>query len=81
MCALSNRPATPRGSERALNPVSLDALTPTGLRQAPVGIVMFDTERRIAWVNEAAERLIGGPPLRDGPGVGWARCCPAWTPA
>src|SRR5260221_9354821 len=61
-------PGTPRGSGRTLNPVSLDALVPTGLRQSPVGVVMLDTELQIAWVNEAAERLIGGPPA-----TGWAR--------
>jgi PAS domain S-box-containing protein len=38
-----------------------------GLMQGPVGVVVFDTELRIAWVNEAAERLIGGPPA-----AGWA---------
>jgi PAS domain S-box-containing protein len=65
---LSNRPATPSGFERTLNPVSLDALIPMGLVQSPVGIVMFDTELRIAWVNEAAERMIGGPPAGGWPG-------------
>jgi PAS domain S-box-containing protein len=48
-----------------LNPVSLDALIPTGLMQSPVGVVVFDTELRIAWVNETAERLIGGPPATE----------------
>src|SRR5258708_8956628 len=68
MCTLSNRPTTPSGFERTLNPVSLDALIPMGLMQAPeVGAVMLDTELRIVWVNEAAERLIGGPPA-----AGWA---------
>src|SRR5260221_13272296 len=38
-----------------------------GLMQSPVGAVMLDTELRIVWVNEAAERLIGGPPA-----AGWA---------
>jgi hypothetical protein len=67
MCTLSNRPPTPSGFERTLNPVSLDALIPKGLMQTPVGGVVFDTELQIAWVNEAAERLIGGPPA-----TGWA---------
>src|SRR5258707_4491428 len=40
---------------------------PLGLVQSPAGVVMFDTELRIVWVNEAAERLIGGPPV-----TGWA---------
>src|SRR5258708_7443560 len=39
-----------------------------GMMQAPVSVVVFDTELRIAWVNETAERLIGGPPA-----AGWAR--------
>src|SRR5260221_5066346 len=38
-----------------------------GLMQSPVGAVMLDTELRIVLVNEAAERLIGGPPA-----TGWA---------
>jgi GAF domain-containing protein len=67
MCTLSNRPATPSGFEQTLNPVSLDALIPKGLKQTPVGAVVFDTELQIAWVNEAAERFIGGPPA-----TGWA---------
>src|SRR5215469_2090563 len=65
MYILSNRPATPSGLKRALNPVSLDALIPMGLMQSPVGVVMLDTELRIVWVNEAAERLTGGPPATE----------------
>src|SRR5258707_5678336 len=38
-----------------------------GMMRAPVSVVVFDTELRIAWVNETAERLIGGPPA-----AGWA---------
>src|SRR5260221_14281253 len=38
-----------------------------GMMRAPVSVVVFDTELRIAWVNETAERLIGGPPA-----TGWA---------
>src|SRR5258708_23882603 len=38
-----------------------------GLMQSPAGIVVFAPELRIAWVNETAERLIGGPPA-----AGWA---------
>ena len=52
----------PSGFERTLNPVSLDALIPAGLMQPPVGIIVFDTELRVAWVNQAAERLGGGTP-------------------
>jgi Stage II sporulation protein E (SpoIIE)/PAS fold/GAF domain len=55
--------------ERTLNPVSLDALVPMGLMQSPVSVVMFDTELRIVWVNEPAERLPGGPPATE-----WAGC-------
>src|SRR5260370_6219255 len=40
---------------------------PRGIMRAPVSVVVFDTELRIAWVNETAERLIGGPPA-----TGWA---------
>src|SRR5260370_15868651 len=66
MCSLANR-ANPSGFEGTLDPVALDALLPLGLVQFPVGVVVFDTELRIAWVNETAERLIGGPPA-----AGWA---------
>src|SRR5258708_25342849 len=38
----------------------MDALIPMGLMQSPLGVVMFDAELRVAWVNEAAERLSGG---------------------
>jgi Stage II sporulation protein E (SpoIIE)/PAS fold/GAF domain len=66
MCSPADR-ANPSGFERTLNPVSSDALTPMGLMQSPVGVIMLDTELQIARVNEAAERLIGGPPA-----TGWA---------
>jgi hypothetical protein len=36
-----------------------------GLMQFPVGVVLFDTELRIVGVNEAAERLTGGPPATE----------------
>ena len=45
-----------------MNPASLNALIPAGLMQVPVGVVVFDTGLRIVGVNEAAERLTGGPP-------------------
>jgi PAS domain S-box-containing protein len=48
-----------------LNPASLNALIPAGLMQVPVGVVVFDTELRIVGVNEAAERLTGGPPAME----------------
>src|SRR5260221_9512668 len=36
-----------------------------GMMRAPVSVVVFDTELRIAWVNEPAERLTGGPPATE----------------
>src|SRR5258708_38824321 len=36
-----------------------------GFMQVPVGVVVFDTELRIVEVNEAAERLTGGPPATE----------------
>ncbi|MCW2933494.1 MAG: rsbP 8, partial [Actinomycetia bacterium] len=44
-----------------MNPASLSPLIPVGLMQIPVGVIVFDTELRIVGVNEAAERLTGGP--------------------
>jgi PAS domain S-box-containing protein len=38
-----------------------------GLMQSPLSVVMFDTELRIVWVNQAAERLGDGIPA-----TGWA---------
>jgi GAF domain-containing protein len=51
-----------------MDPVTLDALIPMGLIQSPVGVVMFDTELRIVWANEAAVRLGGGTPVTPWPG-------------
>jgi Stage II sporulation protein E (SpoIIE)/PAS fold/GAF domain len=46
-----------------LDPVTLDALIrPAGLMQYPLGIIIFDTELRIVWANEAAGRLSDGLP-------------------
>jgi PAS domain S-box-containing protein len=45
--------------------------------QSPVSIVVFDTELRIAWVNQAAERLIGGPPAAGWPGHRLGEVLPA----
>jgi len=45
-----------------LNPAYPDELIPAGLMQVPAGVVIFDTELRIVGLNEAAERLAGGPP-------------------
>ena len=50
------------------HPVILDALIQMGLVQSPPGVVMFDTELRIVWVNEAAVRLNGGTPATRWPG-------------
>jgi PAS domain S-box-containing protein len=41
--------------------ITLDPLIRlAGLRQSPLGVVIFDTELRIAWANQAAGRLGGG---------------------
>jgi hypothetical protein len=45
-----------------------DALTPMGLGQSPFCMVIFDTELRIAWANEAASRLGDGIPAAQWPG-------------
>src|SRR5258708_4004551 len=76
MCTLSNRPTIPGGLERTLDPASLPALIPMGLMQVPVGVVVFDTELRIVWVNEPAERLTGGPPATEWTGRRLGRVLP-----
>src|SRR5260370_1251996 len=43
-----------------MEPVSLDGLIPMGLVQSALGVVMFDAELRVVWVNEAAVGLSGG---------------------
>ena len=50
------------------DPVTRDALIPRGLVQSPLGVVMFDTELRIVWVNEEVERLSDGIPAARWPG-------------
>ncbi|HYZ54091.1 MAG TPA: SpoIIE family protein phosphatase [Streptosporangiaceae bacterium] len=50
-----------------MNPIALDALIPTGLMRSPFCFVMFDTDLRVVWANEAAERLGDGIPA-----TGWA---------
>ena len=57
----------PGGLEGALGPVASKALTPMGLMQWPFCVVIFDTELRIVWANEAAGRL-GGTPAKGWPG-------------
>src|SRR5260370_40994235 len=39
-----------------------------GLAQSPLGVVMFDTGLRVAWVNQAAECLSDGIPAAGWPG-------------
>ncbi len=51
-----------------MEPVTPDALIHMGLRQSPLGIVVFDTELRIVWVNEAAGRIGDGLPAAGWPG-------------
>src|SRR5258708_17315491 len=51
-----------------MEPVILDGLIPMGLVQSPLGVVMFDAELRVVWVNEAAVRLSGGTPAGRWPG-------------
>jgi hypothetical protein len=51
-----------------VDPVTLDALIPMGLTQSPLDVVMFDTELRIVWVNQAAKRLGDGIPATGWPG-------------
>jgi Stage II sporulation protein E (SpoIIE)/PAS fold/GAF domain len=51
-----------------LDPVTLDALISMGLMQSPLSVVMFDTELRIVWVNQAAGRLGDGIPATGWPG-------------
>jgi Stage II sporulation protein E (SpoIIE)/PAS fold len=52
-----------------LDTVILDALIrPAGLAQSPLGAIIFDTELRIAWANEAAERSGDGMPATKWPG-------------
>jgi len=60
------RPGVPAVNDA--HAVTPDALLPMGLVQSPVGVVMFDTELRVVWVNEAAERLPDGPPATRWPG-------------
>jgi len=44
-----------------LGRIALRALPQMGLMQAPSGVVIVDTELRIAWANQAAGRLADGP--------------------
>jgi hypothetical protein len=56
----SNNAPNPRW-EGTLDPVTLGALIRlAGLVQSPLGVVIVDTELRIAWANEAAGRLSDG---------------------
>ena len=61
---------TPRLGQLKKIPGSLtpETLTPMGLKQSPSCIVIFDTELRVAWANEAANRLGYGIPAAQWPG-------------
>jgi hypothetical protein len=43
-------------------------IRPAGLMQDPRGVVIFDTELRIAWANPAAGRIGDGMPVARWPG-------------
>jgi PAS domain-containing protein len=59
----------PGGGEGSWTPVTLDALIwPAGLRQYPLGVVIFDTKLRIVWANGAAGRLGDRLPATAWPG-------------
>jgi hypothetical protein len=51
-----------------VEPVTVDALIQMGLTQSPLGLVVLDTELRIVWANEAAERIGDGQPATGWPG-------------
>jgi hypothetical protein len=51
-----------------VEPVIVDALIQMGLAQSPLGLVVLDTELRIVWANEAAERIGDGRPATGWPG-------------
>jgi PAS domain S-box-containing protein len=51
-----------------VEPVTVDALIQMGLTQSPLGLVALDTELRIVWANEAAERIGDGRPAAEWPG-------------
>ena len=53
----------PGGMGGTLDPVTLGALTRSaGLCRSPLGVVIVDTDLRIAWANQAAGRLGDGMP-------------------
>ena len=52
-----DRTPHPGGSTEIPGSLTSDALTPMGLGQSPFCMAIFDTELRIAWANEAANRL------------------------
>ena len=52
-----------------LDPVTLGPpMWPAGLMQDPRGVVIFDTDLRIAWANPAAGRLGEAMPVARWPG-------------
>ena len=56
------------GSQEIPGSPTSDALTPMGLRQSPVCMLIFDTDLRIAWANEAANGLGDDIPTAQWPG-------------
>jgi hypothetical protein len=49
----------PGGLKEIPGSLTSDALAPMGLGQSPFCMVIFDTELRVAWANEAANGLGG----------------------
>jgi Stage II sporulation protein E (SpoIIE)/PAS fold/GAF domain len=65
----SDNTPPPGGGERTLDPVTLDALIQSaGLMQYTLGAVIVGTDLRIAWANEAAERIGDGQSATAWPG-------------
>jgi Stage II sporulation protein E (SpoIIE)/PAS fold/GAF domain len=53
----------------SLDLITLDALIRSAeMMQSPLGVVVFDTELRIVWANQAAGRMSDGPPAARWPG-------------
>jgi Stage II sporulation protein E (SpoIIE)/PAS fold/GAF domain len=59
----SNNTPNQGGTGGTLDTVTLDALTRSaGLIRSPLGVIVVDTDLRIAWANQAAGRLGDGMP-------------------
>ena len=63
----ANNTPHPDGLQGTPGPVILDTLTPMGLMQSQLGVVIFDTDLRVVCANAAAQRLGAGIPA-----TGWA---------